>query len=153
MGSRGPVPKRDAERRRYKSQATDTVAVEGQVAIPPADPKWHKIARSWYEALAVSGQSQFYEPSDWGTAYLIAESISRDLKPQAVGADPLTGKVIRARVPLRGASLAAYLKAMACLMVTEGDRRRASLEIRRSAKEPELASVSVMDEYRDMLGG
>jgi hypothetical protein len=105
-----------------------------------------------YESLRTSGQAKFYEPSDWAAAYLLAEAMSRDLKPQAVGVSIITGKVVRATVPLKGGSLAAYLKAFAALGVTEGDRRRIGIEIQRKP-EPKLAPVSVMDEYRDALGG
>ena len=154
MGSRGPVPKRDAERRRQNKPETptDTVNVVGFVAIPPANSRWHPVARHIYESLQSSGQSKFYEASDWAAAYLLAESLSRDLKPQVVGEDALTGKMFRACVPLKGASLAAYLKGFAALGVTEGDRRRMGIEIDRKAKKPALAAVSVMDEYRDALG-
>lgn len=155
MGSRGPAPKRDAERRRRNKPSTpiDTIDLAAPVSIPEADPKWHKIAKAWYESLRDSGQSQFYEPSDWTIACLIAESISRDLKPQAIGLHPETGKVVRARIPLKGAALSSYLKAMSALLVTEGDRRRAGIEITRAAPKAELAAVSVMDEYRDAIGG
>ena len=155
MGSRGPVPKRDAERRRENKPETptDTIEVAGPVEIPPADPHWHAIARRIYESLELSGQSEFYEASDWAAAYVLAESLSRDLKPQPIGISEATGKVLRARQPLKGSSLAAYLKGFAALGVTEGDRRRMGIEIERNPQKPELASVSVMDEYRDALGG
>jgi hypothetical protein len=129
------------------------VQAAGPVTIPKANPKWHVVARHIYESLEPSGQSKFYEASDWATAYLLAESLSRDLKPQVVGVDEVRGKAITAYVPLKGASLAAYLKGFAALGVTEGDRRRIGIEIDRKPTKPELASVSVMNEYRDALGG
>jgi len=155
MGVHGCIPKRDAERRRRNKPDVpiDTVEVAGPVDMPPADPRWHKIAIGLYESLPTSGQSQFYEASDWATAYLLAESLSRDLKPQAVGIHPETGKVVRAVIPLKGASLSAYLKAFAALGMTEGDRRRMGIEIDRKPDAPKLAEVSVMDEYRDAIGG
>ena len=155
MAEHGPIPKRSEERRRRNKPDTpqDTVPVSGPVTIPLADSKWHPIAKRIYESLESSGQSVFYEPSDWAAAYLLAESLSRDLKPQMVAFDEVKGKVIRAYVPVKGASLAAYLKAFAALGVTEGDRRRMGIEIDRKPPEPMLASVSVMDEYRDALGG
>jgi len=154
MGARGPVPKRSEERRRMNEPEIpiDKVAAVGPVAIPPANPRWHKIATQIYESLEVSGQATFYEPSDWAAAYLLAEALSRDLKPQAIGVSIITGRVVRATVPLKGGSLAAYLKAFAALGVTEGDRRRIGIEIDRKPA-PKLAPVSVMDEYRTALGG
>ena len=154
MAAHGPVPKRKEELRRRNKPETpiDKVDAVGPVTIPSADSKWHPIARRIYESLKPSGQSKFYEPSDWAAAYLLAESMSRDLKPQMVAFDEVKGKVIRACVPLKGASLAAYLKAFAALGVTEGDRRRMGVEIDRKPPEPELASVSVMDNYRAAYG-
>ena len=154
MGSRGPIPKREAERMGHSKPETpiDAVPVSGSVQIPTADPKWHPTARLIYDSLPSSGQAKFYEPSDWSTAYLLAESLSRDLKPQSIGITD-EGKVIRAYVPLKGASLAAYLKGFAALGVTEGDRRRMGIEIDRKPQKPALTAVTVMDEYRDALGG
>lgn len=134
MGTRGPVPKRTEERRRQNKPETPVTEVEasGVVVGPEADPKWHPVARQWFDSLARSAQARFYEPSDWSTAFLLAESISRDLKPQPIGVHPETGEAVMASIPMKGASLAAYLKGMSALMVTEGDRRRNNMEIRRA---------------------
>ena len=155
MGERGPIPKRSEERRRNNKPETPTdhVEIAGPVEIPPANPRWHKVARALYESLAASGQAKFYEPSDWAAAYLLAESLSRDLKPQVVGVVQTTGKVVKAYLPVKGASLSAYLKAFAALGVSEGDRRRIGIEVNRQTEKPGLAPVSVMDDYRDALGG
>ena len=133
----GPVGKRDAERRRRNKPDRETTTVDVAalasmpVEIPTPDPDWHPVALAWYESLPKSGQAVFYEPSDWATAYLIAESLSRDLEEQVVGITE-SGEVVRDIIPMKGASLSAYLKAMTVLMVTEGDRRRAKAEIDRS---------------------
>lgn len=153
-GTRGPIPKRSIERRRRnKSGDTETVGtLVDVVEVPEADASWHPIAKLWYESLADSGQSVFYEPSDWATAYLIAESMSRDLAEQFVAATD-SGESIYATIPLKGASLAAYLKAMSVLMVTEGDRRRMRLELERGDGEKAApASVVAMDAYRKVGG-
>ncbi len=55
----------------------------------------------------------------------------------------------------KGASLAAWLKGMAALMVTEGERRRAGLELQRGptgVSGEEVGDVSELDEYRERLG-
>jgi len=130
MAERGPIPKRSNQRRRRNKTETPTTTAPGAgtVTVPPPDPGWHDLARDWYESLAESGQSTYYQPSDWATARIIAESLSRDLadKVVAVTAD---GKAVKAPVPITGASLAGYLKAMNALLVTEGDRRRMRLEL------------------------
>lgn len=160
----GPVPKRrDQVRRQNKpapGQEVDTAP--GKPATPePADERWHPIARRWYESLEKSGQSDFYQQSDWATAHLIAECIHRDLAPRIVtdadgnvvlGAD---GEPLTRTLPMRGASLSAYLKAMAALLTTEGDRRRMRLELSRPSAEqpPSDPEVPNLADYRDRLTG
>lgn len=151
----GPPPKRAAERRRVnKPAAGEVTSAPGApvVEVPPADEGWHPVARRWFDSLALSGQSRFYEPSDWGTAVTVAETLSRELKPQVVGTTE-EGEPIWAEVPIRGASLNAILKAMTGLMVTEGDRRRSRLELERpDAAAPAPPPVTPLDEYRRQLG-
>lgn len=152
-GTRGPIPKRsDMRRRRNKTDIPiDAVAARAtkDYTPPEPDPEWHPTATRLYVSLAESGQSVFYEPSDWATAYLIAESISRDLHPQFVGHTD-SGKVIEREIPMKGASLAAYLKAFNALMVTEGDRRRARIELERGEVDnsAEEAKIARMNDYR-----
>jgi len=158
MGTRGPVPKRTDQRRRNNKPDIPITELPGaaSVPVPDADQAWHPIARSWFESLAVSGQAKFYEPSDWAVAVLIAESMSRDLEPQVVGIAEKTGEIAYATIPLKGASLSAYLRAMSVLMVTEGDRRRLSLELNRAAgktdPDADRADATVTD-LRSRLGG
>ena len=42
--------------------------------IPEADKSWKPKARSWYNSLKLSGQSEFFEPSDWATAVAAADA-------------------------------------------------------------------------------
>lgn len=155
MGERGPVGKRVDQRHGHRSEAENAVdrAPGGSVAKPPpAKKNWHPIARSWYRSLAKSGQHHFYEASDWATAVLIAESISRDLNPQVVGIAEKTGEVVKDEIPLKGASLAAYLKAMGNLLVTEGDRRRMRVELDKPHSE-EAPDVSWIEDFRRRQSG
>lgn len=158
MGTRGPVGKRSEERRRRNKKPKPDKAGAADVdvaAAPEPLDSWHTIAKQWYLSLEESGQSEFYEPSDWAMAYLIAESISRDLKPQVVGINEETGKPVKATIPLKGASLNAYLKAMTALMVSEGDRRRAGVELQRGGDDKpaeKSAGVVALDAYRKQLG-
>lgn len=150
----GPVPKRKAALRRRNKDAMppDKSEALGDGLAAPGDPKWHPLALAWYESLGRSGQSRFYEPSDWATAAIIAESISRELKPQTVLDSE--GKVHKISKPPKGAALAAWLKAMTALMVTEGDRRRLRMELQRPQPAGEGdAGVSELDEYRTRIPG
>ena len=72
------------------------------------------------------------------------ESISRDLEEQVVGITE-SGDVVRAHIPMKGASLSAYLKAFTALMLTEGDRRKARLEIERADAGADAAAAAKKD--------
>ena len=156
MGVRGPAPKRADERRRMNKPAVGeeitTAPAAVKVRVPRADSSWHKVAKMWFQSLAKSGQSRFYEPSDWSTAYLIAESISRDLSQQVIGFTEKEGAIF-GTIPLKGASLSAYLKAMSSLLVTEGDRRRSRVELERGmvVDEDEAASVTALAGFQSKL--
>lgn len=156
MGARGPVPKRSEERRRRNKPKSKPAKakVDGKVRPPKPDKGWHPVAKRWFESLAKSGQSEFYEPSDWAMAAVLAESMSRDLKEQVVAVPEKTGEPVYATVPMKGASLSAYLKGMAALMVSEGERRRVGIELERGkVDEPETpAGVTALSDYRDALG-
>lgn len=124
----GPVPKKDGQRRRRTEPAKGpaTVAPGKPVTMPPPDPAWYPPMARWYESLAASGQSEFYASSDWMTAWVAADSMSRELLPQPLVVD----KEIRmVSLPPKAATFAAWLKACSALMATEGDRRRLRLEL------------------------
>ena len=137
-GTRGPIPKRSEARRRTNAPAIPTEIVNitdlvrRDVEVPEPDAAWHPVAQMVWASLVQSGQAVYYEPSDWATAYLLCESLSRDLQPQFVGIHERTGDPVHEAIPLKGASLAAYLKGFSVLMMTEGDRRRLSVELERN---------------------
>jgi hypothetical protein len=135
MGVRGPVPHRsDQRRRRNKPEtAVQQVAVQGTVTTPPDDQAWHKTAKAWYASLRESGQSRFYESSDWQVAYVCASVLSRCLSAEVMSAE-LVGQV-------RGM--------MTDLLTTEGARRRVGVELEReSARNPSSASVAQLEDRR-----
>ena len=141
-----------ADQRRRTNEPTTPVAhaAAGEsVEAPPADDDWHPIARGWYEALAVSGQSVFYDASDWHTAYAVAESMSREFKPQPVV--DKDGGVQWVSFPPKASAVMAWLKAGAVLLATEGDRRRAGLELVRGNVQEAETDVSELDDYRQRL--
>jgi hypothetical protein len=145
VGTRGPIPKRSEERRRVNKDDGPALiqapagAPEVMPDLPEPDPLWHPIASDWYLSLRESGQAAFYEPSDWAVARYVAELMSRGLSSD--------------RAP-NGQYVAALNSTMSSLLTTEGDRRRARMELER--KKPagaRLASVSPLDSYRDIAGG
>ena len=151
----GPIPKRSEERRRRNKDETGLELERVDIAqlasmeieIPVADPDWDPIAIQLWDALKRSGGSIYLEPSDWAVAYLLCESISRDLSDQVVGITE-HGEVIKEKIPLKGASLNSYLKGFASLMMLEGDRRRLRVELNReknledAAKNDGVTSIS-----------
>ncbi|MCK2144897.1 hypothetical protein MWG58_29070 [Streptomyces sp. WAC00276] len=144
MGAHGPIPKRSEERRRRnKSDGPDLAkAPSGPPAdvpdLPDPDPLWHPIATDWYLSLQESGQAAFYQPSDWAMARYAAELMSRGLA---------------ADKPPNGQYVAALNSVMASLLTTEGDRRRARIELERKKTGPTLAPVKPLDAYRDLASG
>lgn len=154
MGTRGPPPKRADKRlghvAKAKKEAVERVPGAAAVKVPAAKADWHPLAKRWWWSLVKSGQSVYYEPADWETAWVLAESMSREFKPQVVGT--FEGEPVWAEVPPRGTALSAWRQMMAALLVTEGDRRRAGLELQRPAPAEEAETdVSELAEYRRRL--
>lgn len=167
----GPVPKKDAERRRRNKSPESTGSLSsipaevvnvdellaGDVEIPQPDEDWHPIATQVYEAQMRSGQVIWMEPSDWSMLYLLCESISRDLNPQVVGITE-DGNVVKDSIPLKGASLSSYLKAFESLLMAEGGRRRLRIELERqkrldAAAEGEGKVVDIVQRRQDAFKG
>lgn len=93
---------------------------------------WHPLARQWYESLAKSGQAVFYEPSDWQTARVLAEILSRALSSRKLNASLIER----------------WQSGATELLTTEGARRRVRVELEREDEEETEADVSELDEYR-----
>src|SRR5690625_4734306 len=141
-GSGGPVPKRSDQRRR-RNKAEEGQEVRHSPAgpapsMPDADPDWHPAAARWYASLAESGQSVYYEASDWAQAFYVAEAMSRNLNSGKFSAQLFQ----------------AVSGAMTELLTTEGARRRARLELQREGPvdEDEEASVTALADYKKQLG-
>lgn len=137
---RGPVPKRSDQRRRRNRPEADApavvVAMGQQVVKPPTEDRaWHPYAKDWFRALKRSGQSQFYQESDWREAKLVAWLITQELS-SPTGARAGMMDVIFSRAD--------------ALMTTEGARRRLRVELitPKVTDEAKEATVSIMEQYR-----
>lgn len=132
----GPVPKRSDQRRRRNKPAGGEVTrakSKGASGAPEADPDWHPIAIEWFSSLGESGQSQFYEPSDWATARVWAELLSRQLESGRPSAQMIS----------------AWSSDNTNLLGTEGARLRSRIELEKGdAEKPDEAKVTRMAAYR-----
>lgn len=179
-GTRGPIPKRSEARIRRnaegKPSAVGDLHKHTDAPFDP-DPEWHRIAQSFWTALEDSGQSAFYAESDWVSAYLLCEVLTRELNPQFIGwknlptvyAENSKGEMVvvqeggttplAGKIPIKGASLNAIRAQMAVLLVNEGDRRRLSVELSAAGGEPagpsdgEKAVSSIMDKIAQRQAG
>lgn len=140
MGSRGPVPKRSDQRRRRNAEPNGKVtkAPAGAVVaeIPEAEADWLPIVRETYLSFAMSGQSRFYEPSDWQLLRLSCHLANLQVgaeKPSAVMWQVINGM-------------------WSDLLATEGERRRARMELERTEPTAEDPAITIMAKYRRAAG-
>jgi hypothetical protein len=110
------------------------------VSRPDPGEYWAPAATRWYESLAESGQSYFYEPSDWAQAWVWAEMLSRVL----MQGDRPSAQLIMA-----------WSAGATELLTTEGARRRMRMELERTkaVDEDEEAAVAALDDYRKRFLG
>lgn len=145
MGVRGPLPKRSEERMGHRAKEESEAVTRAPSGppellpdLPDPDPAWDEIASDWYLSLRRSGQAVFYQPSDWAMARYAAELMSRVLESERPN----------------GQLVSALDSVMARLLTTEGDRRRARIELERrpqAVKAP--AGVTAIADYRSSIGG
>lgn len=103
-------PERDHQDPRYLTTTRGKRSVPG-FPIPEASERWHPTARSWYNALKISGHSSFFEPSDWATAVTAAEMYDRFLRTD------------------NASILAQFVRLSERLGCTELDRKRGRIEL------------------------
>lgn len=137
----GPIPNRsDQRRRRNKPEGSISTGPSAAVVVAPEpNPMWHATARSWYESLGQSGQTAYYQPSDWMVAYVWAEVLSQQLV-----ADRMSAVMIQA-----------WSSSASELLTTEGARRRARLELERTTVQSdpdEDAADEAMNVYHAQFG-
>lgn len=145
----GPMAKPDDVRQRANEPTVEQVTltpdqlpsfVDTSPEPPEANPQWHQIIKDWWEALRADPVRLTMTAGDWMTAKIVAESMSRDLKPQVVGVispykDNETGEFIPGDlkydiVPINGARMGAFLKFCSLIGLTEGARRGVGLHIK-----------------------
>lgn len=116
MATVGPIPKRqDQRRRRNKPEIQYTRGRRrNNMQVPGPDPDWHPLAANYYKAFVDSGQTDFFEPSDWAHLVDILDDVSH----------------YKRRYQGRSANMRQALdSALSRLLVAEGDRRRMRIEL------------------------
>jgi hypothetical protein len=144
--STGPIPKRSDQliRRNAQEVPVEKITAIGSVPIPELDiAQAHPLVQDLYQSLKDSAQRQFYEPSDWQTARLVMFALNQELNA--------TFKDGSQR-PISAVKLQVINQMMGSLMMTEGERRRARLEIERTHDGPMGTVTQISDIYRERLG-
>ena len=136
----GPVPNHssDLSRERDANRGDRPELKHGEkrpVTIPHKDQDWHPAAARLYDALKTSGQSDFYQNSDWAVAWSLCDDLSNFKKAGRPSAQ----------------MAAVIYSTLSNLLVTEGDRRRARIELTDAMEDIKPASVAAMDKYRKGL--
>lgn len=164
MGERGPVPKRADAKAGHRSKAeleVDAAPTATPVpTAPPAPEYWNSYVKAWYESLIESGQSYWYERSDWMTAIIIGEQMHRELSPKPIKLTSEDGSEYLEWVkqPIPGPSLSAIQKGWTDLLTTEAARRRAQINLRRAELDDDdddstgLATVTSISERAGNAG-
>lgn len=147
MGTRGPIGKRDEERirRNIPEDPTVTVQMIGTVDIPELGDmshlgETHPLVTDMYESIKQSASVKYYEPTDWQFARLALYTLNQELIAAAHN-----GK------PVGAMKLSAINQMLSALLLTEGDRRRARLEIERAPAESGGKVLDVTDMLRQRL--
>lgn len=140
----GPVPYRSEELSRERDanrgdRPTLTKGTMRPVKIPPPDSEWHPTAKRLYQSLRESGQSDFFQNSDWAFAWSLCEDVSVMKKQQVY-----SGK-------LHAESLKGIYSALSNLMFTEADRRRMRIELMEEKTEEKTVGDEVVAGYRANL--
>jgi len=147
VGTRGPIGKRDEERvrRNVPEDPTVTVQMHGLVPIPDLGDmshlgETHPLVTDMYESIKQSASVKYFEPTDWQFARLTLFTLNQELIAAAHN-----GK------PVGAMKLTAINQMLSALLLTEGDRRRARLEIERAPAESGGKVLDVTDMLRQRL--
>lgn len=135
------IPRREdtLARPRYRKGGNRPPVTHGQAmpaTIPPADPDWHPIALRLYESIGESGQSCYFQSTDWAVAYMLCEEVSAYKNTPGKRSSMM---------------LSSILSGMNNLLLTEGDRRKARIELDLPDESAGQADLKAIDGYKARL--
>lgn len=141
MGTRGPAPKRESQRRRQNKPARPVDKVPGATSEPPELDleDVHPLAVSLFESLKGSPEAPYLTPAAWQRARVSAFVLSKQLTAGRVSA------------VMYGAIQADWR----ALLIDAGELRRLGIEVQRAAQvDPaDDAAVATLDAYRGRRSG
>lgn len=146
----GPVPKREEELARPRSrkggdqqEVTHGELREVSHRLDPS-PDWDPMVVNLYNSALTSGQSDFYQDSDWAKFYVLCHELHHYMHPpEWADKDGVLHAGKR-----NGQILTAIMSGLESLLLTEGDRRRVRLELQKPPEEKTDLKVVAMDAYR-----
>jgi hypothetical protein len=135
------IPNREADLARPRSRkGGERRPISRGVAAPTTQPsgnqEWEPAVTALWLAMDESGQSDYYQASDWAYARVVLDELDRIRRSSRPSAE----------------ALRAVLGGLDRLLLTEGERRRARIELEAPAPEGESAAVVAIAQYRADLG-
>lgn len=137
MGTRGPVPKTNEQRRRTNkdSQLTEIEISTSPAIQPKESPHWCEAAKRIWQAMGNSAQVIFFEATDWAYAQLMCDLITDYMHARRSNSQ----------------MVASILSGLTSLMLTEGDRRRAGIELKRVTSTQHDSTIEDMTTWATKL--
>lgn len=135
-----PIPNRtsDLSRARDANRSNRPEVKNGElmeVAIPNANPEWDATVKRLYKSMRTSGQSCYFQNSDWSFAYIVLDMLNDQRKAARPSAQ----------------MMATIMQGLDKLLLTEAERRRARIELIPPGDEDD-ASVTAVADYKKKLG-
>lgn len=145
MATNGPVPNRQGDYSRPDNEKRAAASGPGlkrgklrKTKAPEPSPEWDEVALMIYESLKTSGQEDWFQDSDWAFAFLLCDEITKYRRQSQTRAN--------------AQMLATLMSGMASLCMTEGDRRRARIELEEDSTSEEDSVRQQIELYRNGLG-
>lgn len=134
MGTRGPAPKRESQRRRENKPERPIEHIDGAAPAPPLDLDVHPLAEAMYDALCSSMEAGYLTAASWQRARISAYVLSEQLNRHEVSSVMYT----------------ALQQDWKALLIDPAEQRRLGIEVNRAPEvdEDEVSAVAALDEYR-----
>jgi hypothetical protein len=148
----GPIPNRsdNLSRERDANRAGNATLTKGtmrKVTKPRIPGDWDPIAKMVWKSVVNSGQSDFYQSSDYAMLYMILDEYNayRTIGVDKHGDPYPTHK-------LSGQMFQTIMSALVDLGLSEGSRRRMRIELEKAEDEKSVpASVTAIETYKGRL--